>query len=236
VNLWSAAAGGSATGRSAAGGTDGPRPRSTSASLFRFCPECGNPLGAPSADSALSSANAPHVCSRCGFRQWRNPVVGVAGVIREKDLEGIVEPGSLEAVRAASAPYGRAPAVSAEGAAGDPGRILLGRRTSPRFPGWCIPCGYVEFDEEIREALAREIEEETGVRVLAGRFLAVHSNFHDPDRQSVGIWFEAIPTGGTLRPGDDIDALGLFRPGHLQLPIAFPTDVQVITALARGKF
>jgi len=98
---------------------------------------------------------------------------------------------------------------------------------------WCIPCGYVEFDEDFREALVREIEEETGLRVRAGSIVAVHSNFHEPDRQSVGLWLAATPVGGRLRAGDDVDAIGFFPPGEPGVPLAFPTDAQVLADLRR---
>ena len=42
-------------------------------------------------------------------------------------------------------------------------RILLGRRSRGRYEGaWCIPCGHVEWGEEVRTAARREFLEETG--------------------------------------------------------------------------
>ena len=44
--------------------------------------------------------------------------------------------------------------------------ILLGRRVGgPRVGLWCIPCGHVDWDEDIREAARREMEEIFGRRV-----------------------------------------------------------------------
>ncbi len=116
----------------------------------------------------------------------------------------------------------------------DGGRVLLGRRAAgSSFPGlWCLPCGYVEYDEELREALTREVAEETGLVVEIGEVFAVHSNFHLPDSQSVGIWFRARPVGGELRPGDDVDELRFVEPGNPGLPLAFPTDALVLETLA----
>jgi 8-oxo-dGTP diphosphatase len=110
--------------------------------------------------------------------------------------------------------------------------LLARRAASATYPGtWCFPCGYVEFDEEIREALIREVEEEVGLQVRPGGILAVHSNFHDPDRQSVGVWYDLEVTGGVLRPGDDVDRLGLFPLGAVPVPLAFPTDRRVLRDL-----
>ena len=44
--------------------------------------------------------------------------------------------------------------------------ILLGRRARGKYKGaWCIPCGHLEWGEEVRSAARREFLEETGLEV-----------------------------------------------------------------------
>ncbi len=194
------------------------RRRSTERSLFRFCPFCGTAL----ARGGEHGDPAHPVCPACGFIQFRNPVVGVAAVIYEAETAALL---GAEAVRLATGEP-----VDARG-----GRVLLARRAQTYRGSFCLPCGYVEFDEEIREALARETREETGLLVEPLEVVAVHSNFHDPDRQSVGIWFRARPRGGLLRAGDDVDALR-FVPAHDPgVPLAFETDALVLSEIAHRR-
>lgn len=113
--------------------------------------------------------------------------------------------------------------------------ILLGRRGRGRYrERWCVPCGYVEWDEELRDAARREMREETGLDVDLGEVLAVHSNFHDRSAQTVGVWFSGRIIGGTMQAGDDLDRLDYFP---LDAPplLAFPTDAQVIAMLAAQR-
>lgn len=191
------------------------RPHSTEASLFRHCPFCGAQLNKGKEGQFLRS-----FCPACDYTQYRNPIVGVAAVVTEDDVVGLVGPEMVYS-------------VTGQPAAPGGNRIMLARRAATYRGLYCIPCGYAEFDEEVREALVREVEEETGLIVEPGELVAVHTNFHEPDNQSVGVWFRARPVGGTLRPGDDVDKL-IFAPvPDPGVTLAFPTDALVLADLAR---
>lgn len=118
----------------------------------------------------------------------------------------------------------------------DEGKILLVKRgQESTMPGlWCIPCGFVEYDEDIRTAVVREAEEETGLQVAVDGVYEVHSNFHDPDQHTVGVWFLTHVVGGSLHAGDD--AVGAVWSDLLATPpLAFPTDKLVLARLAEER-
>lgn len=113
-------------------------------------------------------------------------------------------------------------------------KLLLGRRASnSTYPGlWCIPCGYVEYDEDIYQAVVRECFEETGLVIETQGVFTVLSNFHNPETHTVGIWFNTKVVGGTLKPGDDIDKAEFFELEAIP-PLAFSTDAEVIRLLRK---
>ena len=113
--------------------------------------------------------------------------------------------------------------------------MLLGRRRSAPFEGqWCIPCGYVEADEDVRDAARRELREETGLEVDIGPLYAVHSNFQVAGRPVIGIWFRANVVGGEMRAGDDLEELRFFPIDAPPPDLAFEGDRLVIEQL-RGE-
>jgi ADP-ribose pyrophosphatase YjhB (NUDIX family) len=177
-----------------------------SESEYRFCPHCGTPLE-PRGDRPG--------CPACGFVRYRNPVATVAGVLLSR---GAGLPAAGELVPPAEASH-----------------LLFVRRTGTRSGQWCIPCGYIEYGEEIRAAAAREVLEETGLVVTAETVFAVHSNFHDPASLTVGVWFLARYRAGRLQPGDDADRAGLFPIDDPPEPLAFPTDRDVLRALQAAR-
>lgn len=125
-----------------------------------------------------------------------------------------------------------APAGVAAVVEDEAGRVLLVRRRASFRPGmWCLPCGYLEADEELRAGLRRELLEETGLDAEIGEVLAVHSNDDRPPPYPLGIWLRATPVGGRLRPGDDVDAAEFFDLDRLPEPLAFATDRRVLDGL-----
>ena len=109
--------------------------------------------------------------------------------------------------------------------------VLLGRRAGSYQGMWCIPCGYVEWDEDVRDAARREFQEETGLQVRIDRVYAVHTNVHNPRLHTVGIWFNASVVGGSAVAGDDLDEIRYFGLDELPDGLAFPTDRLVLDRL-----
>jgi ADP-ribose pyrophosphatase YjhB (NUDIX family) len=85
----------------------------------------------------------------------------------------------------------------------DRGSMLLTRRHDNGR--WCLPGGFMEAGESVVEACAREVWEETGLRVRIGKLIGVYSSpdyllvYADGNRyQAVRLCFEAAPIGGHL--------------------------------------
>jgi 8-oxo-dGTP diphosphatase len=114
------------------------------------------------------------------------------------------------------------------------GNILLVKRAGSYKDMWCIPCGHVEWDEDIRLAGIREFKEETNLDIKLGPVFTAHSNFHDGSKQTVGVWFWASNPVGILKPGSDASEAEYFPLDTLPTAMAFPTDLLVCKQLSRG--
>ncbi len=130
--------------------------------------------------------------------------------------------------------------VSAVVWSGDsPARLLLMQRSDNGH--WGIPGGYVEAGESVADAAAREVLEETGVRIRVGRLIGVYS---DPARQviaypdgarvqAVNLCFEARAEGqGTPSTPEETLDQGYFDPGALPEPFVPIHQIRIRDALA----
>lgn len=95
------------------------------------------------------------------------------------------------------------------------GKFLLTKRSDNGQ--WCLPGGAVESGESVAEACAREVFEETGLRVRVKRLVGVYSHPDQlvvyPDGHKafiVAIHFEGQVTGGELGLSNETTDFGYF--------------------------
>ena len=82
--------------------------------------------------------------------------------------------------------------------------LLLVKHSKAGREYYLLPGGGVMRGENMNEALSREIEEETGLKVQAGKLLCVSETiFPDSSRHIVHMVFHGIEKGGRLKPSRD---------------------------------
>ena len=95
-------------------------------------------------------------------------------------------------------------------------KILLTRRADNGQ--WCIPGGGVDPGEDVSEACARELFEETGLRVYVRRLIGVYSSpdcviqYTNGERfQIVAFNFEVEAADGALTLNSEVTEFGYFN-------------------------
>ena len=113
------------------------------------------------------------------------------------------------------------PKVAATAVVAREGSVLLIRRgNQPGYGRWSMPGGYVDRGEVVEEAAAREVWEETGLRVEIECLVGLFSERGHPVMVAA---FAAREVGGTLAAGDEALDLGFFALDALP-DLAFPRD------------
>jgi 8-oxo-dGTP pyrophosphatase MutT (NUDIX family) len=129
------------------------------------------------------------------------------------------------------------PAVSAV-VMDDDGRVLLQRRRDNEL--WALPGGAIDLGESVSQAVVREVEEETGYRVVPLYVVGVYSDpkhvfaYDDGEvRQEFSVCVAARVTGGQMAVSDESTDVGWFNAGEIaDLPIHPRIRVRIDACLA----
>lgn len=108
---------------------------------------------------------------------------------------------------------------------------LVKRKFEPKQGQWCLPTGFMEWDEDVQETAAREALEETGLEVRLDGIYAVESGILPPDIPVLVVFYSATETGGKLEAGDDAAEARFFPVDNLPDPIAFAAHRRVLARL-----
>lgn len=112
------------------------------------------------------------------------------------------------------------------------GRVLLSRRKrGTHLEGlWEFPGGKVEPGEDPRAALARELEEELGIRTHVGEIVDVtFHRYEEADKAVLLLFFEAVRAVGSPEPSAvDVAEVAWFEREALDPAVFPPADVAVL--------
>ena len=134
-----------------------------------------------------------------------------------------------------------APVVGVGGVVVRHGRVLLIRRgKEPLYGRWVVPGGTVELGETLEEAVVREMEEETGLRVEPSEVLTVFDRIQREGERVVSHYvivdFLCRWRSGEARAASDALEVAWARVEDLPLYDLPPKALEVVRdALLRGE-
>lgn len=106
------------------------------------------------------------------------------------------------------------------------GLVLVKRKFEPFVNDWCLPGGFMEASENPEESAAREVFEETGLKVEIRDLLGAFS----PGRgiNVVILFYLARAASGRMKAGDDASEVRSFQFHELPGNIAFELHRKMI--------
>lgn len=122
---------------------------------------------------------------------------------------------------------------------GKKAKILLINRKNEPFKGkWAVPGGFIELDEELEDAIKRELAEETGLtNVKLEQMHTFGTCGRDPRGRQITIVFIGVVEKGeaTIKAGDDAAKAQWFDIDKLPTNMAFDHSEVTKMAISRLK-
>jgi len=148
----------------------------------------------------MSQGESIHFCSACGSE------------VERREAFGRMRPVCPRCGRV----HFEDPKVAAAVLVVEQGKVLLVRRVNAPFEGtWTLPAGFVDADEDPKEAAARECLEETGLEVHITHLLDVIAGKEHGRGASIVVVYRAEVVGGQLAARDDAGEAAFFPPHDL---------------------
>ena len=114
--------------------------------------------------------------------------------------------------------------------------LLIKRKNEPYMGKWAIPGGFVELDEELEDAAARELAEETGLTgVPLEQMRAFGTLGRDPRGRMITITFMGFTSeeNPEVKGGDDAAEAKWFDIENLPVDLAFDHDKVIKFAIKK---
>lgn len=99
--------------------------------------------------------------------------------------------------------------------------LLVKRAHPPRIGWWCLPAGFMEWNEHPSQTAVREVSEETGLDVELTSLFDVYTGKDDPRSNAVLILYLARITGGEMKAADDALEVRFFNFNEIPENVAF---------------
>ena len=133
--------------------------------------------------------------------------------------------------------YPERPIVGVGAVIVEDGKVVLVKRLYEPLAGrWSLPGGTLELGETLEEGVAREMREETGLKVEVGPVIEVFDRIITDDTRRIRYHFVLVdylcwPTNGSLQAGSDVDDAVLVDPTLLE-PFDITPKAQSVIARA----
>ena len=104
--------------------------------------------------------------------------------------------------------------------------VLIKRARDPYKDYWALPGGYVDWNETMEEAVLREVEEETNLKVTSVKFMKIYSSPQRHPEQLIAAAY-IVKTSGAIKAGDDAADIKLYHYDDLPSVLAFDHEAMV---------